>query len=241
MEDGRILVFTGAGISAESGLATFRETGGIWTQYNPDEVCNIRVLRQAKDDSAQRKHIFSFYNLLKKHVDEAQPNAAHFELARIQNKLGREKVIIYTANVDDLFEKAGAHVIHVHGDLKNMNCMACSNVWPIEQQFNHEDRCPKCNSRLTKPSVIFFGEQAPNYEYLLRDFHLKRRKKNDHIIVVGTSLSVVSSDMLNINKKIINSGTSILINKDETPDDYLFSHALQGKASIILPQLLMNI
>lgn len=156
----KLLIFAGAGISAESGLKTFRDDGGIWTQYNINEVCSFYRFKQNKNDIEYRKKIFDFYNERKKEVLKVSPNIAHVKIAELQDKYGYDNVIVVTANIDNLFEKAGVkNVIHVHGDIEHMHCVACQYKWK-SLEYNHEERCPKCKSRLTKPHVIFFGERA---------------------------------------------------------------------------------
>lgn len=228
----KILIFAGAGISAESGLNTFRDTGGIWTKYDVNEVCNIHTFKQAKNDDAKRKKIFEFYNLLKECVKEAKPNEAHKTIAKWQKKYGESRVVVVTANVDDLFEKAGVkNVVHVHGDLRNMQCTACANHWQVNDDlFNHTQRCPKCNSRLTKPAVVFFGEQAPRYMDMNRTFSLKHRQEEDIVMCIGSSMSVIGPDRIVENPHHSKSKNTILINKEETIFDSWFKHVYYGLA-----------
>lgn len=229
----RILIFAGAGISAESGLSTFRDTGGIWEQFNVDEVCNIHAFKKAKHDDIARANIFNFYNLVKESILKAEPNEAHYQIARWQKQYGKNRVIIMTANIDNLFEKAGCEdVIHIHGEMFNMHCHSCSHIWNIgEAQYNHHDRCPKCNSRLTKPNVVFFGEQAPLYEKMGYHFHPKRMNRDDIILYIGSSMSVIPPTRLFSDAYPPANMYRVLINKEENSLDRMFSHKYYGNAT----------
>lgn len=223
----KILIFAGAGISAESGLNTFRDKEGIWTKYKIDEVCNYYNFLKMKKDSSKRKYLFDFYNEIKNECNKAQPNESHLEIAKWQHIYGENNVKVVTANVDDLFEKAGVkNVLHVHGDLNHAHCTSCQNIWE-ETIFNHEKRCSACNSRQTKPNVVFFGEIAQNYILMNSIFKEKNRDKNDFIVAIGTSFNVIGAERI-VHKK--NSNT-ILINKEATHDDHWFNHHLIGNAT----------
>lgn len=233
MNKQRIIVFAGAGISAESGLATFRETGGLWTQFDVDEVCNYHVFKNAKLDNEKREHIFNFYNLVKKHILQASPNHAHQVIASWQEKYGIDRVKIITANIDDLFEKAGAKdVLHVHGEIYNMHCAACSHTWFIgNDSFDYQQRCPKCSSRLTKPNVVFFGEMAPSYFIMNQICSMKRREPNDIILYIGSSMSVIPPERLIQERNEYNTGITVLVNKDKNDLDFWFKHKYYGLAT----------
>jgi NAD-dependent deacetylase len=233
MEKQRIIIFAGAGISAESGLATFRETGGLWTQFDVDEVCNYHVFKKAKLDEEKRKHIFDFYNLIKAHILKAQPNNAHKVIASWQEKYGSDRVKIITANIDDLFEKAGAKdVLHVHGEIYNMHCAACSHTWNIgNESFDYQQRCPQCSSRLTKPNVVFFGEMAPNYLIMNQICNMKRRQPNDIILYIGSSMSVIPPERIVQERNEPNTGITVLVNKDSNEQDFWFKNRYYGLAT----------
>lgn len=233
----RLLIFSGAGISAESGLSTFRDTGGLWTQYNVEEVCNFQVFKAAKEDTVKRAHIFEFYNEVKKAILAAKPNAAHYQVAKWQQTYGKDRVRIFTANIDDLFERAGCEeVIHVHGDIYHMQCVACQQVWNVGQSsYDSLERCPYCSSRLTKPRVVFFGEAAPQYQTLQHDFHLKRRNPKDFILYVGSSMSVIPPSRLI--QLPTNKSQNIVANLEPQNEDNWFGHHYYGLATEQLPKV----
>lgn len=225
----RILLFAGAGISAESGLATFREQGGLWTRFDVNEVCNFTTFRLAKNDAKARAHIFEFYTLVRESINQAQPNGAHKQVAMWQKEFGVERVKIVTANIDDLFERAGCQeVIHIHGNAKKMHCVACAHRWEVND-YNHEERCPKCASRLTKPDVVFFGERAPEYLTMNQIFNDRRRLTNDVLLYVGSSQSVIPPSRLIENNR--SHAQTVLVNKDVGEEDKLFHHRYYGLAS----------
>lgn len=232
----RILMFSGAGISAESGLSTFRDTGGLWTQYDINEVCNLITFKKYKDDKVKRQHMFDFYNAVKKAILQAEPNAAHFQVAKWQKQFGKDRVIVITANIDNLFEKAGCeNVIHVHGEIFNMHCSTCQHTWSIGNNEYEDMRCPYCNSRLTKPNIIFFNEHAPEYETMHYHFHPKRRDKDDVLLYVGSSMSVIHPTMIFGTGRNSKLGTKVLVNKDQGEYDDLFQEKYYGLATEMLP------
>lgn len=236
--DNRLILFAGAGLSAESGLATFREKGGIWDLYDVNEVCNLITFRAAKNDPVQRDKIFNFYNLLKDQVNKVKPNLAHEQIARWQEEFGTERVKIITTNIDDLLEKAGAkEVLHVHGNMEHMQCVACDHHWAIgTSEFVSDERCPKCDSRLTKPAIIFFNEKAPLYLNMHQILNHKHKKQNDVIMVIGCSLQVIDANtILQPQRKSI--GYSVLINKEQTYQDHMFDYVIHGLATDLVPGL----
>ncbi|PRX37636.1 NAD-dependent deacetylase [Meinhardsimonia xiamenensis] len=147
-----IVILTGAGISAESGLGTFRDAGGLWTQYDLEEVATPEGF--ARNPAL----VHEFYNARRANCRAARPNAAHFALARLQREWPGE-VLIVTQNVDDLHERAGArNVIHMHGELARALCGACGHRWDAPEVMAPDDRCPACGARATRPDVVWFGE-----------------------------------------------------------------------------------
>lgn len=228
----KIIIFTGAGISAESGLSTFRGQDGIWTQFDVNKVCNFSYFYSRRKDEHTRKEIFSFYQLMLEHVQKAQPNKAHQLCTDIQKKFGKDRVHIFTTNIDDLHDKAGAeNVTQVHGSITQMTCLACKHIWSVSS-FDHSEKCPHCSSSVTKPNVVFFGENAPEYEKLLSITHHKRVHPNDILIVIGSSLQVVGTDFLfRFDRYHGQRDINIILNKDPTPFDHMFSHAIIGNAT----------
>lgn len=183
-----LFIFTGAGISAESGVSTFRGTSGLWEGHNVDKVCNYLTWQ----DNYQEVH--EFYNARRTMLSRVEPNHAHHMVKNWQDRY--PGAVIITQNIDDLFERAGCHdVVHVHGFLTSMRCIVCGHEWDIGYtEWNHEgDICPspKCTNRdIVKPNVVFFNEVAPLYYRLNK--HLNNLTENDVAVVIGTSSNVIN-------------------------------------------------
>ena len=147
----KIVILTGAGVSAESGLGTFRDKGGIWTKYDLTEVATPEGF--ARDP----RKVHHFYNARRKNASGARPNAAHFALADLQANHPGE-VVIVTQNVDALHEAAGATAIHMHGRLDRACCAECNANWKAPIEMFASDPCPSCGLAATRPDIVWFGE-----------------------------------------------------------------------------------
>ena len=136
----KIVILTGAGISAESGLGTFRDVGGIWDRYDLEEVATPEGY--ARDPAL----VHEFYNARRANLLGAAPNAAHAALARLEAEWPGE-VVLVTQNIDDLHERAGSRsVIHMHGELMQALCAACAHRWDAAPEMFPGTRCPSCGS-----------------------------------------------------------------------------------------------
>lgn len=132
-DTGRLFVLTGAGVSAESGLATFRGDGGLWRNYRAEEVANIAAWR------SDPQPVWEFYSMRRRKALAAQPNAAHVALAEIERQLG-DRFFLCTQNVDSLHEQAGSErVHHIHGELMKTKCDSCARE-PFADEFTYERR-----------------------------------------------------------------------------------------------------
>ena len=148
----RIFILTGAGVSAESGLGTFRDKDGIWTKYDLSRVATPEGF------AADPGLVHDFYNARRANAASARPNAAHEALARLQAEYPGE-VLIVTQNVDDLHERAGSRgVVHMHGQLARALCAACGARWDAPHEMWPEDACPSCSATATRPDIVWFGE-----------------------------------------------------------------------------------
>lgn len=146
----RIVILSGAGLSAESGLGTFRDVDGLWTQYDLSEVATPEGFARNPE------LIHAFYNARRANMIAASPNAAHRALARIAARPG---VTLVTQNVDDLLERAGAPgVIHMHGELSRALCHRCGARWAAPAVMTPEETCPGCGACATRPDIVWFGE-----------------------------------------------------------------------------------
>ena len=148
----KIVILTGAGISAESGLGTFRDAGGLWSEYDLEDVATPEGF--ARDPAL----VHRFYNARRANCLGAEPNAAHRALSRLQDFAPGE-VVIVTQNIDDLHERGGARgVIHMHGELMRARCAACGARWDAPPAMDPGDPCPGCGRAATRPDVVWFGE-----------------------------------------------------------------------------------
>jgi NAD-dependent deacetylase len=172
-----IVVFTGAGISAESGISTFRDSGGLWEKYDIKEVATPEAWRKNPN------LVLQFYNERRKQVIEAEPNEAHKALTDLEKKF---TVQIITQNIDDLHERAGStRILHLHGEIrKSRSTYDPSLVYPIKGwELKAGDRCEK--SSQLRPHIVWFGEAVP---MMPRAEDIAAEA--DLMIVVGTSLNV---------------------------------------------------
>lgn len=172
----RLVVFTGAGISAESGLKTFRDSGGLWEEYNIEEVATPEAWEKNPE------LVLTFYNKRREQARKAIPNAAHEAIAKLSEKY---HVDIITQNIDDLHERAGSeHVLHLHGEImKSRSSSSDHLLYPIEGDLWIGDHC-ELGSQL-RPHVVWFGEQVPEISTAAQII-----EKASIVIIVGTSLNV---------------------------------------------------
>jgi NAD-dependent deacetylase len=178
-----VFVLTGAGISAESGLGTFRDASGIWTQYDLSEVATPEGF--ARDPSKVR----DFYNARRANLADATPNAAHLALARLQTGLTARggRLFLCTQNVDDLHEQGGCtQVVHMHGQLRVTRCHGCGVTWPDAAPLSADSPCPACRIVGTaRPHVVWFGEEP-----LFLDAIDDALEESDLFVSIGTSGAV---------------------------------------------------
>ena len=208
----KIVIFSGAGVSAESGISTFRDSDGLWEKYDIKDICTAGCLEWNREET------LSFYDARRKDIKDKKPNLAHMTIAKLKNRFP-DKISVITQNVDDMFEKAGCtDVLHLHGYLREIRCEKCSYIEDIAYKTqNRTNNCPTCNSTL-RPNVVFFGEAAPKYEELYR--HLE---DCEVFVCIGTSGAVINVDMLSqwAEYKILNNlEPSNLINEDFFDDVY---------------------
>jgi len=173
----KVVVFTGAGVSAESGVKTFRDSDGLWRQYRFEDVASPTAWQNDPE------LVLEFYNIRRKQLLEVSPNAAHYALVKLEEKFD---VQIITQNVDDLHERAGSkNVFHLHGEIrKSRSTIDPELIYNIEGwELKLGDRCEK-GSQL-RPHVVWFGEQVDNFTPAS-----EIAAKADIFIVIGTSLVV---------------------------------------------------
>ena len=176
----RVFVLTGAGISAESGVRTFRDAGGLWEEHRIEDVAT------PKGFSRDPRLVWRFYSERRKQVAAVQPNPAHLALAELQQRIG-ERLFLCTQNVDPLHEKGGSRdVHHMHGELLKTRCESCDRA-PFEDPRAYGDevpRCDQCGGRL-RPHVVWFGEVPFGMERIYRAL-----EECDLFVTVGSSGAV---------------------------------------------------
>ncbi|MEM6728027.1 MAG: Sir2 family NAD-dependent protein deacetylase [Pseudomonadota bacterium] len=172
----KLVILTGAGISAESGLATFRDAGGLWEGHRPEEVATPEAF--ARDPAL----VHRFYNARRQAARAAQPNAAHQALAALAREAG-DALLAVTQNVDGLHEAAGhAGILHMHGALDQATCANCAATWPAPLAMAPEDPCPACAAPATRPDIVWFGELPKDLDAILDALSTAR-----HFAAIGTS------------------------------------------------------
>ncbi|MEK9212612.1 NAD-dependent deacylase [Sphingomonas sp. 2378] len=174
-----IVILTGAGISAESGIATFRGPGGLWEGHRVEDVCTPEAL------AADPVLVHRFYDLRRAALATVSPNAAHDALARL-DRVWPGELLIVTQNVDDLHERAGARrLLHMHGALKRALCTACGERFGWEEALPPGTPCPACAAPALRPDIVFFGEMP---------YHMERIEaalaEADLFVSIGTSGAV---------------------------------------------------
>jgi NAD-dependent deacetylase len=178
-----IFVLTGAGVSAESGLGTFRDKGGIWARFDPMKLATPEAFAEDPD------RVHDFYNMRRRNLLAAKPNEAHQALAVLEAGLADRGGVLtlVTQNIDDLHEQAGSQkVIHMHGELLKARCLACESVMQWRQDLSVDDLCPSCHrAQGLRPHVVWFGEMP-----LFMDAIYDALLKADLFVAIGTSGSV---------------------------------------------------
>lgn len=148
----RIVILTGAGISAESGITTFRDSNGLWEGHDVHEVATPEGFRR------NPALVHRFYDQRRSQLRTVEPNAAHIALAHLEHQLNGE-VLLVTQNVDDLHERAGSrNVLHMHGELLKARCVACGGSFEWLDDLAHQPACPGCGKSSLRPDIVWFGE-----------------------------------------------------------------------------------
>ena len=219
----RVTILTGAGISAESGLGTFRDAGGLWTRYPLEEVATPEGWRR---DPAK---VLAFYDERRAQAAAARPNPAHDALARLEAELDGQ-VTIVTQNVDSLHEAAGArNVVHMHGRLDRALCAACDHRWPAPARMAPDDPCPGCGAPATRPDVVWFGEMPYEIEAILAALG-----EADLFVSIGTSGEVYPAAGF-VEEAAARGIRTLELNLEASRGSALFDEARQGPASTLVP------
>ncbi len=157
-----VVVLTGAGISAESGLRTFRDADGLWENHRVEDVATPEAF--ARNPAL----VYRFYNERRRSLAAVQPNAAHDALARLERAWAGDFLLV-TQNVDDLHERAGStRLLHMHGELLKARCLACRAIHPWPGDLDADSRCPACRRGRPRPHIVWFGERPLEMERIFQ-------------------------------------------------------------------------
>ena len=238
-EAGRIVVFTGAGVSTESGIPDFRSPGGIWTKYDPMEFTIGHFMSSAETRRMQWKILIEA-GLMKA---QAKPNKAHYAIFELE-RMGKLSCVV-TQNIDNLHQMAGNHptrVYELHGTMKYVICMDCGERYAAEKVLAGHDFdsdppvCRNCRGIL-KPDVILFGEALPQYVFEDAVYHAE---KCNLMMVIGSSLVVYPAAQVPFKAK--KAGAKyVIINREATPYDYMADVVINASAGEVMERIIEEV
>ena len=223
----RLFVLTGAGISVESGLATFRGSGGLWNGYRVDQVATPEAW------VADPALVWNFYSNRRREARLAEPNAAHRALAAIEQQLGN-RFFLLTQNVDDLHERAGSQRLHhMHGTLSQSRCVSCDDPFDDPELYLDPENlpvCKQCGSAI-RPHIVWFGETPIDLDGIAEEL-----ERATVLLVIGTSGAVYpAASLVGIARQ---RGMRTLYVGPERPlNAHAFSEILLGPATEVVPRL----
>ncbi|MEE6288317.1 NAD-dependent deacylase [Georgenia sp. MJ173] len=219
-----IVVLTGAGISAESGVATFRDSGGLWEGHAVDAVATPEGFA-ADPELVQR-----FYDARRRALAAVEPNAAHRALARLEQEHD-DDVLLVTQNVDDLHERAGSRrVLHMHGELRRARCVACGTRSPWHEDLLPGPPCPACGEPALRPDVVWFGEVPYDLDEIFTAL-----AQCTTFVAVGTSGAVYPA--AGFVMMATNAGAhTVELNLAASEMTSRFEDVRDGPASVLVPQ-----
>lgn len=219
----RIVILTGAGISAESGIDTFRSAGGLWEQHRVDDVATPEGF--ARDPGL----VLGFYDMRREALARVEPNAAHMALARLEREFSGDLLLV-TQNVDDLHERGGsARVLHMHGELKSALCTSCETRSRWERTMLDRPPCPVCRAPTLRPDVVWFGEMPYQMGRIYQAI-----EACDLFVSIGTSGAVYPAAGF-VQEARAAGGHTLELNLDPSDGSHLFHESRHGPASVLVP------
>ena len=226
-----IVILTGSGISAESGLKTFRSEDGLWLNYRVEDVCTVEAFEK------NPVFVHGFYNQLRPIMMKAEPNAAHLAITRLQEALPGITINVVTQNVDLLHEKAGSkNIYHIHGRIDECVCTNCGHLVKTPGDVEGDEPCPQCQMEgMFKPNIVFFGEM-PKY----MDEVDKMLSACDMFIAIGTS-GVVYPAAGFVRQAKWHGAKTCLFNLDPCENSSAFDEEILGKASQTFPKFVEDL
>ena len=218
-----IVILTGAGISAESGLETFRASDGLWANHAIEDICTPEALAR------NRPLVLDFYDQRRAALARVGPNPAHVALARLDREWTGELLLV-TQNVDDLHERSGAkRLLHMHGELMSSLCEACGARAAFGGAMLDGAECGACGADEVRPDIVFFGEQPYEMELIYR--HLR---DVDLFVSIGTSGAVYPAAGFVQAARHVGART-LELNLDPSEGSYFFDESRLGPASQLVP------
>ena len=224
-EYNNIVILTGAGISKESGIATFRDADGIWAKYNPEEVATIQAFRRDPEK------VLGFYNMRRRQARTYEPNDAHHALARLERDYPGN-VLIVTQNVDSLHEAAGSeNLLHMHGQHGKVWCMQCDERMPWTDELYIDTPCPHCEQAGgLRPDVVWFGEM-PYY----MDRIEQALEMCDLFLSIGTSGNVYPAAGFVSHVRALGQAHTVELNLEPSEGASFFEEVIHGPATQVVP------
>ena len=223
-EFNRIVILTGAGISAESGIDTFRSAGGLWERHRVEDVATPEGFARNPD------LVIGFYDMRRAALANVAPNPAHEALARLEREFSGELLLV-TQNVDDLHERGGsARVLHMHGELKSALCTSCETRSRWEQAMLDRPPCPVCCAPSLRPDVVWFGEMP----YQMGRIYAAL-EACDLFVSIGTSGAVYPAAGF-VAEARANGARTLELNLDPSEGSRLFHESRLGPASMLVPE-----
>lgn len=226
----KVSVLTGAGVSAESGVPTFRDPGGIWEKFRPEQLANFEAFMKDPD------FVWSWYQHRREIMREVKPNNGHFALAEMEKIFPSFSLI--TQNIDNLHYRAGSrNITELHGNIERNYCIKCRTFFhEIDIQEKKVLKCTNCGG-LIRPDVVWFGEMLPVKELTYAE---NAAADSDVFFTIGTSAEVYPAALLPIIAKRAGA-YSVEININPTVISFDLDETLTGKSAEILPELLNKI
>ncbi|MFH1728705.1 MAG: NAD-dependent deacylase [Pseudomonadota bacterium] len=212
----KMVVLTGAGISAESGIKTFRDNNGLWETHRVEEVATPEAFQKNEE------LVYRFYNLRRTQLLTCEPNEGHKALVEIEAMLGDDYFLI-TQNVDDLHERAGSkRLVHMHGEILKARCTVCEKVYDWKEDLDHTHKCVSCQNKL-RPHIVWFGEMP----FYMNEIY-KLIQSCNLFVSIGTSGAVYpAAGFYQLAKQ--NNAFTVELNVEATGG--MFDEVILGKAS----------
>ncbi|QFT75915.1 NAD-dependent deacylase [Erythrobacter sp. THAF29] len=220
----RIVILTGAGISAESGIDTFRSAGGLWEQHRVEDVATPEGFARDPD------LVLNFYDMRREALSKVGPNPAHEALARLETEFAGELLLV-TQNVDDLHERGGSrHVLHMHGELKSALCTSCEMRSPWDAPLSDRPPCPVCRAPSLRPDVVWFGEMPYQMNRIYASL-----SEADLFVSIGTSGAVYPAAGF-VQEARVHGAHTVELNLEPSEGNHFFAESRHGPAGTLVPQ-----